>query len=113
MKNILLLTLLSLYIGTQAQTYPSLNINLLAHLNPEKDATGNDGRKYSGCWGWVQPSTQKEYALVGTSNHTYFIDVSNPSAPVIRDSVKGKHPGCTWREIKTYQNYCYIVRGFI
>ena len=109
MKYILLLSILSLYIGTYAQTYPSLNINLLAHLDPEKDATGNDGRKYSGCWGWVQPSTQKEYALVGTSNHTYFIDVSNPSAPVIRDSVKGKHPGCTWREIKTYQNYCYIV----
>jgi choice-of-anchor B domain-containing protein len=92
-----------------AQTYPSLNINLLAHLNPEKDVTGIDGRKYSGCWGWAQPNKNREYAIIGTSSQTYFVDVTNPTTPVIVDSVKAKHAGCTWREIKTYQNYCYIV----
>lgn len=92
-----------------AQTYPSLNINLLSHINPETDNTGSDGRKYSGCWGWYQASKNKEYAIVGTSSKTYFIDVSNPQNPVIRDSVMARHAGCTWREIKNYQNYCYIV----
>ena len=62
-----------------AQTYSSLNISLLAHLDPEKDSTGSDGRKYSGCWGWAQTSKNKEYAIVGTSSQTYFIDVTNPS----------------------------------
>lgn len=93
----------------KAQTYPSLNISLLSHLNPEKDNTGGDGRKYSGCWGWYQQSKNKEYALVGTSSKTYFVDVTNPSNPVICDSVKARRNGCTWREIKNYQNYCYIV----
>lgn len=93
----------------QAQTYPSLNITLKAHLNPETDNTGYDGRKYSGCWGWYQQSKNKEYALVGTSSKTYFIDVTNPSSPVICDSVMARRAGCTWREIKNYQNYCYIV----
>lgn len=91
------------------QTYPSLNVTLLSHLNPETDNTNSNFRKYSGCWGWFQSSKNKEYALVGTSAQTYFIDVTNPVSPVIVDSVKARRKGCTWREIKTYQNYCYIV----
>lgn len=111
MKNIFLLFVI-LMAGSYritAQTYPSLNITLLAHLNPETDNSGSDGRKYSGCWGWYQSAKNKEYAIVGTSKQTYFIDVTNPTNPVIVDSVRAKHTGCTWREIKTYQNYCYMV----
>lgn len=92
-----------------AQTYPSLNMSLLSKMDPNGDNTGFDGRKYSGCWGWVQTSKNKEYALVGASSKTYFIDITNPILPVICDSVNNKHAGCTWRELKTYQNYCYIV----
>ena len=111
MKKLLALIIcsISLLSNLKAQTYPSLNINLLAHLAPETDATGSDNRKYSGCWGWYQATKNKEYAIVGTSSKTYFIDVTNPTAPVICDSVKAKKNGCTWREIKNYQNYCYIV----
>lgn len=92
-----------------AQTYPALNMSLLSKMDPNGDLTGVDGRKYSGCWGWVQTSKNKEYALVGSSAKTYFIDITNPVAPVICDSVDNKHAGCTWRELKTYQNYCYIT----
>jgi choice-of-anchor B domain-containing protein len=111
MKNVLLLLIsaISLLSNLKAQTYPSLNVNLLAHLDPETDATGSDGRKYSGCWGWYQATTNKEYAIVATSSKTYFIDVTNPTAPIICDSVKALKNGCTWREVKNYQNYCYIV----
>lgn len=110
MQKLLLLICLVILTGNfNAQTYPSLNINLLAHMNPETDNTGTDGRKYSGCWGWAQTNKSREYAIVGTSSQTYFIDVTNPANPVIADSVKAKHAGCTWREMKTYQNYCYIV----
>lgn len=111
MKKILplLILILTSYYNLFSQTYPSLNINLLAHINPETDNTGPDGRKYSGCWGWYQAAKNKEYAIVGTSKQTYFIDVSNPANPVLVDSVRALHTGCTWREIKTYQNYCYMV----
>ena len=111
MKKIVLIIIcfLSVFITLKAQTYPSLNVNLLAHIDPETDNTGGDNRKYSGCWGWYQVAKNKEYAIVGTSSQTYFIDVTNPTAPVILDSVKAAKPGCTWREIKNYQNYCYIV----
>lgn len=92
-----------------AQTYPSLNMSLLSKMDPNGDTTGHDGRKYSGCWGWVQTSKNKEYALVGASSKTYFIDITNPVMPVICDSVAAARIGCTWRELKTYQNYCYVV----
>lgn len=106
---ILIVCAFSLLSQFKAQTYSSLNISLLAHLDPETDNTGSEGRKYSGCWGWYQAAKSKEYALVGTSKQTYFIDVTNPNAPVVVDSVRARHTGCTWREIKTYQNYCYMV----
>lgn len=111
MKNLILLIIIhvSLLNNYKAQIYPGLNITLLAHLDPEKDNTNADGRKYSGCWGWAQTAKNKEYAIVGTSNQTYFIDVTNPTNPLIVDSVKGKRIGGTYREIKTYQNYCYLV----
>lgn len=91
-----------------SQTYPSLNMTLIKHMNPQISA-GGDGRKYSGCWGWRQDSTAREYALVGTSDRTYFVDITNPSNPIIRDSVIARRSACTWREIKNYKNYCYIV----
>jgi len=103
------LLLAGLYIG-HAQTYSSLNINLLSQLDPNTDATGIgvDGRKYSSCWGWYQASKNKEYAIIGASHGTYFIDVTSPNSPSVSAFVPGK-PNCTWREMKTYQNYCYIV----
>ncbi len=108
MKKLILLFICLSFVA-KAQVYSSLNINLLAHMTPETDNTNNDGRKYSGCWGWFQSAKNKEYAIVGTSKQTLFIDVTNPSSPVIVDSVRAKTTGCTWREIKTYQHYCYIV----
>ncbi len=109
MKNVFFICLLFLTYTIKAQSYPNLNVNLLSHLDPEKDNTGGDARKYSGCWGWYQSAKNKEYALVGTSSKTYFIDVTNPTSPIICDSVKAKNSGCTWREIKSYKNYCYIA----
>lgn len=106
-KNLLILLLLSTSF-VFSQSYPSVNMNLLSHIDPEAGDAG-DGRNYSGCWGWYQASTNKEYAIVGSSSKTYFIDISNPYNPVIKDSVMAKSGPCTWRELKTYQNYCYVA----
>jgi choice-of-anchor B domain-containing protein len=92
-----------------SQSFSSYRINLVSYISPQSTVgIGTDGRKYSGCWGWYQSSTTKEYGIVGTSTGVYFIDISLPGAPSVRDFVPGKQ-GCTWREMKTYQNYCYII----
>jgi choice-of-anchor B domain-containing protein len=96
------------FLSAKSQTaYPNMNINLLSNLSPEKHTGGF--LKYSGCWGWHQAAKNKEYAILGTHRATFFVDISDPKNPVVKDSVLAWHDSCIWREVKTYQNYCYIV----
>jgi choice-of-anchor B domain-containing protein len=97
------------YLFASTQTFNGLNINLIGLLSPNTSTNPTPvGNKYSGCWGWYQQSKNKEYAISGASNGTYFIDVTNPATPTVSAFVQGKL-GCTWREIKTYKNYCYVA----
>ncbi|HLG03022.1 MAG TPA: choice-of-anchor B family protein [Bacteroidia bacterium] len=110
MKNILL-TILLCPILLAAQNYDSQNVTMLGnwHNNPAQPAEPVYGIKYQGVWGWYQASTNKEYAIIGTSTGTSFIDVTDPANPVECDYIPAAHGNLIWHEIKTYQNYCYIV----
>src|SRR6218665_309839 len=108
-KHLLCLFVLFLFSALTAQVnYPRQNIELISLITPNFGVGAGDGRLYSGCWGWYQQNKNKEYAISGASNGTYFIDVSIPTTPTVCAYVAGKL-GCTWREIKTYKNYAYIV----
>lgn len=111
MKKILLLIPLfaALFSGAQTTQYPSFKISLVGMITPNTDDAAPGNRRYSGCWGWYQQSKNKEYAISGTSKGTYFIDVTSPATPTVCDYVAGAHGGCIWREIKSYDHYCYIV----
>jgi len=93
-----------------AQTYPNQNVNLVGHIHPNNGPNGiaQGGQRYSGCWAWHQADKNKEYAISGGSSGTYFIDITSPTTPSVSAYLPGK-TSCVWREIKTYQNYCYIV----
>lgn len=80
--------------------YSAWRVQLLAHLKPDT--------YFSGCWGWYDPVKQREYAISGAHKGTYFVDITNPTSSYIADSLIGI-PINTWREIKTYKNYCYII----
>jgi len=84
-------------------TFESNGITLLAWLPiPEFGdfSTGND------CWGYVSP-TGREYAIIGFSGATAFVDITDPTTPVIVDVIDG--PQSLWRDIKTYDTYAYAV----
>jgi choice-of-anchor B domain-containing protein len=66
----------------------------------DNSSSGND------CWGYVSPSG-REYAIIGTERGTNFVEITDPSNPVVIDWVDG--PDSLWRDIKTYQNYAYAV----
>jgi choice-of-anchor B domain-containing protein len=91
-----------------SQVYSSSNFTLVGQSNPEISANTN-GNRYSGCWGWTQPVSNKEYAILGSQSGTYWIDITNPSAPVTCTYFAGTSSNATWRELKTYQNYCYVI----
>ena len=61
----------------------------------------------SDIWGWVDPLTESEYALVGLNDGFSCVDVSNPLNPVEKFYISDINS--TWRDVKTWGNYAYIT----
>jgi choice-of-anchor B domain-containing protein len=63
-------------------------------------------------WGWTDPQTGREYALVGKTTGTAFVDITNARAPRYLGSLPSHQPVetlfKTWRDIKVYKNHAYI-----
>lgn len=81
------------------------NINQYAFLPAEAIGGGiiNDN------WGWVSPTTGKEYALQGRSTGTSFIDITDPFNPIYIGNLPTHDFEILWRDIKVYQNHAFIV----
>ena len=80
------------------------NATLLGTFDPS-------GVVYNDVWGYVGP-TGKEYAILGSTTGTYIVDCSDPTNPVQRGFIPASASGwssSTWRDIRTYQNYAYVV----
>lgn len=106
MKKIyILLLFVSMSIGNLSAQFAASNFSLLSNTSPE----AGGGIKYSGCWGWTDTINDREYAIAGSITGTYFIDVTNPYTPTVCAFVTATASPGTWREMKTYKNYCYIV----
>ena len=76
------------------------------------DGLGADpGTILNDIWGWTDPVTGRDWALVGRSDATAFVDISDPAGP----RYAGELPlteGATenlWRDIKVYQDHAFIV----
>lgn len=58
------------------------------------------------CWGYVSPSG-REYALIGLSDGTGFVDITAPGNASIVGVVAG--PNSVWRDFKVYGHHAYAV----
>lgn len=58
------------------------------------------------CWSYVSASG-REYAIIGLSLGTGFVDVTDPDDAQIVAVLPG--PTSSWRDIKTYQDHAYAV----
>ncbi|HVL39080.1 MAG TPA: choice-of-anchor B family protein, partial [Fimbriimonadaceae bacterium] len=87
-----------------SQTYPRQGIR----LNAQIPLSGFDGSPTSGagCTGYVSPSG-REYAIMGLRTSTAFVEVTNPSAPVIVAQIP--MPASTWHENAVAGPYAYLV----
>lgn len=65
--------------NVSSSVYPCDDINLYSHLTPEELG----GSRLNDIWGWTDPLTNKEYALVGLTDGVSFVDISNPNSPVV------------------------------
>lgn len=92
-----------------SQVYDSQNISLHSNwFDPSVPPESFYGIKYNGIWGW-HDGNGKEYAIIGATSGVYFVEVTDPANPVVRDFVAGRRDSCIWREIKTYDHYAYLI----
>lgn len=60
-------------------------------------------------WGWTDPDTGIEYALIGLNNGLAFIDISDPINPLYLGKLPTHTQSSLWRDVKTYNNYAFVV----
>lgn len=77
----------------------SLNCELLAR---REDYSGS----YASCWGYVDPTTGVEYAILAARAGTAIYNIADPRNPVLTGFIAG--PNNLWREMKTYREFCYV-----
>ena len=87
--------------------YPCKNIDMLAFID-----IGTLGVSFvNDMWGWSDPWTGREFALVGASEGTIAIDITNPRRPWIVGMLPtaSTEGGAFWRDIKVYDHHAYII----
>ncbi len=90
--------------GGVAETFESSGVQLMSWFPVTTFDPANTSA--NDCWGYVSPSG-REYAIVGLSNGTGFVEVTNPAQAQIRAYKLG--PTSLWRNVKTYKHWCYAV----
>lgn len=88
-----------------ADIYPCANVDLLAFL-PHSEIGGGNGNDV---WGWTDPLTGREYAIVGRTSGTAFVDLSNPEIPVYLGTLPPHTSNSTWRDLEVYADHAFIV----
>ncbi len=93
-----LCTFLLLTIATANLSSQDFNLELVSRV--DIDDFAND------IWGYVDEDGT-EYAIIGAHNSTKVYSLEDPSAPQLKTSISGANS--TWRDIKTFQNFVYVV----
>ncbi len=88
--------------------YACKNVDLLGHLDLVELGTTVSGNG-NDIWGWTDPDSGKEYALIGLNNGTAFVDISDPENPLRLGNLPTHSVNSLWRDIKTFDHYALIV----
>ena len=90
-----------------AGDFPCSGISLAARVALE--TMGGEGAAGNDLWGWTDPQTSSEYALMGLSNGTAFVDVTDPVNPVFLGRLPTHTTDSLWRDVKVYRDHAYVV----
>ena len=84
----------------RAGDFPCSGVSLAARVTLQ--TMGGAGAMGNDLWGWTDPQTAREYALMGLSNGTAFVDVTEPSNPLFA--------GCH-NVTRTHDTQCVVYEG--
>jgi choice-of-anchor B domain-containing protein len=90
--------------------FPCGNIELISHL-PVSALGGARGVWVNDVWGWTDPETSRDYALVARRDGASFVDVTDPAQPRLIGTLERTRgsPPSVWRDIKVIGNHAFIV----
>ena len=99
--------------GGKASIFSCNSVDLLAYLAIDDlfPFGANPARKIvNDIWGWTDPESGREYALVARYDATVFVDVSDPVNPVVLGVLPSHNGGQSWwRDVKVYRDHAFIV----
>ena len=85
--------------------FDAFNVSLLSRI-PLDAFPLPDAHEANEVWGYTSPSG-REYALFGVDVGAAFVEVTNPTDPVIIAQIP--HERSTWSDFAVYDEYCYVV----
>lgn len=88
-----------------AGIYPCDQVDFMSQLTPNQLGGG----EMNDIWGWTDPLDGKEYALLGRTTGTAFIDITDPNNPVYLGDLPTHTVSSLWRDIKVYSDHAFIV----
>ena len=94
----------------KAALFDCSRVDLLSFL-PVNSLGGGRGTRLNDLWGWTDPETGKEYVIVGRTDGTAFVDITDPENPIYLGDLpltKGAQP-TVWRDMKVYKDHAFIV----
>lgn len=92
--------------GSTANGFPCSNIDLAAYMSIS-DLGG--GQNLNDNWGWIDAESGREFALIGRSNGTSFVEITDPVNPIYLGNLPTHTTEILWRDVKIFNNYAFIV----
>ena len=93
-----------------ALDFPCKDVDMTSFVSM-KDLGADRGIRTNDLWGWEDPETGREYAIVGLSNATSFVDVTDVYNPKYLGILPMPSTATisVWRDMKVYKDHAYIV----
>lgn len=91
-----------------ANGYPCEKVDFKSFL--AKESMGGGTANLNDIWGWSDPLTGQEFAIVGRINGTSFVDISDSEDPIYYGFLPSHNNGsASWRDIKVFNDHAFIV----
>jgi len=95
-----------------AAGYPCQNVDLLSMLDVDELAAAlgeSSEDELNDIWGWTDPSSKREFSIVGMYRGTAFVEITDAYNPIYLGALPTKTESSGWRDIKVMANYALIV----
>lgn len=93
------------FVSHRGETFACDQVDLLAWITLQDMGaeSGNDS------WGWTDPESGREYALMGLDTGTFFVDITEPTQPRLLGKLPAQSLPNLWRDMAVHAGHMYVV----